>query len=114
MRCAGCGAVVASAWFQTGLLLDQRVPPRRVALIGPEARSDQVLLLGDSRSPTWPQQVASVPVGGTATAVALAVMAVFDLVLGLLLGGVGLVLLAPRLWDSPGRRCSPSPVPRSP
>jgi hypothetical protein len=39
MRCArGCGARVAVAWLATGPTLNQRIRPRRVALLGPEAR----------------------------------------------------------------------------
>ena len=39
MRCSdGCGGRVAAAWLVTGPILDTRVRPRRVALLGPEAR----------------------------------------------------------------------------
>jgi hypothetical protein len=39
MRCArGCGARAMAAWLVTGPTLNQQVRPRRVALIGPEAR----------------------------------------------------------------------------
>jgi hypothetical protein len=37
MRCSGgCGGCVAAAWLVTGPVLNQRVRPRRVALLGPE------------------------------------------------------------------------------
>ena len=39
MRCSdGCGGRVAAAWLVTGPILDTRVRPRRVPLLGPEAR----------------------------------------------------------------------------
>ena len=39
MRCSdGCGGRVAAAWLVTGPTLDTRVRPRRVPLLGPEAR----------------------------------------------------------------------------
>jgi hypothetical protein len=38
MRCAGCGKPVAAAWLVTGPTLNERVRPRRVALLGAEAR----------------------------------------------------------------------------
>ena len=39
MRCSGaCGGRVAAAWLVTGPVLNARVRPRRVALLGPEAR----------------------------------------------------------------------------
>ena len=39
MRCSdGCGGRVAAAWLVTGPILDARVRPRRVALLGPEAQ----------------------------------------------------------------------------
>ena len=39
MRCTGvCGGPVAAAWLVTGPVLNMRVRPRRVALLGPEAR----------------------------------------------------------------------------
>src|SRR5690242_14744490 len=39
MRCSGgCGGPVAAAWLTTGPILNTRVRPRRVALLGPEAR----------------------------------------------------------------------------
>lgn len=38
MRCACCGKHVATAWLVTGPTLNERVRPRRVALLGPEAR----------------------------------------------------------------------------
>ena len=39
MRCAdGCGGRVGAAWLTTGPVLNMRVRPRRVALLGPEAR----------------------------------------------------------------------------
>jgi hypothetical protein len=39
MRCArGCGGRVSAAWLVTGPTLNQRIRPRRVALVGPEAR----------------------------------------------------------------------------
>lgn len=38
MRCAGCGKPVGAAWLVTGPMLNERVRPRRVALLGPEAR----------------------------------------------------------------------------
>lgn len=39
MRCGrGCGGRVRVAWLATGPALNQRVRPRRVALLGPEAR----------------------------------------------------------------------------
>jgi hypothetical protein len=37
-RCAGCGKSVGAAWLVTGPALNERVRPRRVALLGPEAR----------------------------------------------------------------------------
>jgi hypothetical protein len=39
MRCAGaCGGRVGAAWLVTGPILNARVRPRRVPLLGPEAR----------------------------------------------------------------------------
>jgi hypothetical protein len=39
MRCSGaCGGRVGAAWLVTGPILSVRVRPRRVALLGPEAR----------------------------------------------------------------------------
>ena len=38
MRCAGCGKPVGAAWLVTGPTLNERVRPRRVALLGAEAR----------------------------------------------------------------------------
>jgi hypothetical protein len=39
MRCSGaCGGPVAAAWLATGPILNTRVRPRRVPLLGPEAR----------------------------------------------------------------------------
>jgi hypothetical protein len=39
MRCSGaCGGRVGAAWLVTGPVLNARVRPRRVALLGPEAR----------------------------------------------------------------------------
>jgi hypothetical protein len=39
MRCSGaCGGQVAAAWLETGPILNARVRPRRVPLLGPEAR----------------------------------------------------------------------------
>ena len=39
MRCSrGCGGRVGAAWLETGPILNARVRPRRVALVGPEAR----------------------------------------------------------------------------
>jgi len=39
MRCSrGCGGRVLAAWLETGPVLNQRVRPRRVPLLGPEAR----------------------------------------------------------------------------
>ena len=39
MRCAGgCGGRVGAAWLVTGPILNRRVRPRRVPLLGPEAR----------------------------------------------------------------------------
>src|SRR3984957_17404964 len=39
MRCSGaCGGRVGAAWLVTGRILSARVRPRRVALLGPEAR----------------------------------------------------------------------------
>ena len=39
MRCAnGCGGRVLAAWLETGPVLNARVRPRRVAILGPEAR----------------------------------------------------------------------------
>jgi hypothetical protein len=39
MRCSGaCGGPVAAAWLETGPVLNARVRPRRVPLLGPEAR----------------------------------------------------------------------------
>jgi hypothetical protein len=39
MRCSlGCGGRVLAAWLETGPVLNQRVRPRRVLLLGPEAR----------------------------------------------------------------------------
>ena len=39
MRCTGgCGGRVGVAWLETGPILNARVRPRRVPLLGPEAR----------------------------------------------------------------------------
>ena len=39
MRCGrGCSRPVAAAWLVTGPELNERIHPRRVALLGPEAR----------------------------------------------------------------------------
>jgi hypothetical protein len=39
MRCSrGCGGRVMAAWLETGPVLNQRVRPRRVPLLGAEAR----------------------------------------------------------------------------
>ena len=39
MRCSGpCGGRVAAAWLETGPILNARVRPRRVPLLGAEAR----------------------------------------------------------------------------
>jgi hypothetical protein len=39
MRCGnGCGGPVAAAWLDTGPILNARVRPRRVPLLGPHAR----------------------------------------------------------------------------
>jgi hypothetical protein len=39
MRCSGgCRGRVAAAWLETGPILNARVRPRRVALLGPEAK----------------------------------------------------------------------------
>ena len=39
MRCSGgCGRRVGAAWLETGPILSARVRPRRVPLLGPEAR----------------------------------------------------------------------------
>ena len=39
MRCSGtCGGRVGAAWLETGPILNTRVRPRRVPLLGPEAR----------------------------------------------------------------------------
>ena len=38
MQCAGCGKPVGAAWLVTGPTLNERVRPRRVALLGAEAR----------------------------------------------------------------------------
>lgn len=39
MRCSrACGGRVLAAWLETGPVLNQRVRPRRVPLLGPEAR----------------------------------------------------------------------------
>jgi hypothetical protein len=39
MRCSGaCGGRVGAAWLVTGPVLNGRVRPRRVALLGPDAR----------------------------------------------------------------------------
>jgi hypothetical protein len=39
MRCSGaCGGRVSAAWLLTGPVLNARIRPRRVALLGPEAR----------------------------------------------------------------------------
>jgi hypothetical protein len=39
MRCAGgCKGRVGAAWLETGPILNARVRPRRVPLLGPEAR----------------------------------------------------------------------------
>ena len=39
MRCSGgCGGGVGAAWLETGPILSARVRPRRVPLLGPQAR----------------------------------------------------------------------------
>jgi hypothetical protein len=39
MRCSGgCGGRVGAAWLVTGPILNARIRPRRVALIGPDVR----------------------------------------------------------------------------
>jgi hypothetical protein len=39
MRCSrGCGGRVLAAWLETGPVLNQRVRPRKVPLLGAEAR----------------------------------------------------------------------------
>jgi hypothetical protein len=39
MRCSGgCGGRVVAAWLVTGPVMNMRVRPRRMALLGPEAR----------------------------------------------------------------------------
>jgi hypothetical protein len=39
MRCSdGCGGRVVGAWLVTRPMMNMRVRPRRVALLGPEAR----------------------------------------------------------------------------
>ena len=38
MRCAGCGKPVGAAWLVAGPTLNERGRPRRVALLGAEAR----------------------------------------------------------------------------
>jgi hypothetical protein len=39
MRCSrACGGRVGAAWLETGPILSARVRPRRVPLLGPEAR----------------------------------------------------------------------------
>ena len=39
LRCSGtCGARLGAAWLETGPILNARVWPRRVPLLGPEAR----------------------------------------------------------------------------
>jgi len=39
MRCSGtCGGRVGAAWLVTGPILNARVRPRRVPVLGPEAR----------------------------------------------------------------------------
>jgi hypothetical protein len=39
MRCAGgCGGRVLAAWLEAGPIVNARVRPRRVPLLGPEAR----------------------------------------------------------------------------
>jgi hypothetical protein len=39
MRCSGgCGGRVVAAWLVTGPVMNMPVRPRRVALLGPEAR----------------------------------------------------------------------------
>ena len=39
MRCGtGCGGRVMAAWLATGPILNRRVRPRRIPLLGPEAR----------------------------------------------------------------------------
>jgi hypothetical protein len=39
MRCSrGCGGRVSAAWLETGPILNARVRPRRVPLVGEEAR----------------------------------------------------------------------------
>jgi hypothetical protein len=52
MRCgAGCGGRVMAAWLGTGPILNRRVRPKRVPLMGPEARSDS----GGNNSRLHPQ-----------------------------------------------------------
>ena len=39
MRCSGgCGGRVVAAWLVTGPVMNMRLTPRRVPLLGPEAR----------------------------------------------------------------------------
>jgi len=39
MRCSrGCGGRALAAWLETGPVLNQRIRPRRMPLLGPEAR----------------------------------------------------------------------------
>ena len=39
MRCSrGCGGRVGAAWLETGPILNARVRPRRMPLMGPDAR----------------------------------------------------------------------------
>jgi hypothetical protein len=39
MRCSrGCDGPVLAAWLETGPILNQRIRPRRVPLLGPKAR----------------------------------------------------------------------------
>jgi hypothetical protein len=41
MRCArGCGGRPLAAWLETGPVLNQRIRPRRVALLGPKTREN--------------------------------------------------------------------------
>ena len=55
MQCSGaCGGRVGAAWLVTGPVLNMRVRPRRVALLGPEARSsDPTHPLGPRTAHAW-------------------------------------------------------------
>jgi hypothetical protein len=47
MRCSGaCGGRVGAAWLVTGPVLTARVRPRRVALLGPDARESTAETIG--------------------------------------------------------------------